>query len=570
MDKFSKTPKGGENYTDIKNRMTEFVYEINAKNKGKNILIVSHNTPIWLMFSGALGLKPDQAINLRHESHDFIKNSEVKELLFAPIPHNHSYELDLHRPYIDDITFDCDCGGKMKRVPEVFDCWFESGSMPFSQAHYPFENLDKFNPDPGLFRKSVGFPAEFIGEGLDQTRGWFYSMLVLSTALFGVSSYKNVVVNGLILASDGKKMSKSLKNYPDPMLVVDKYGADALRYYLLSSPVVKAEDLCFFETGVDEVMKKILMRLENVYSFYEMYSQNTSVPVKNFVPNSSNILDQWILAREFKLISEVTKASDKYELDRAVRPIADFVDDLSTWYLRRSRDRFKSSDQKDKGQAIETTRFILEELAKVIAPVMPFYAEELYQKVKSFDGKESVHLASWPGFYNLSSAEEKVLTDMEEVRKLVTLGLEIRAKANIKVRQPLLKLKVRDLKLAGENLDQYLSLIKDEINVKEVVSDGAITEPVELDLNITAELKEEGNVREFTRAVQELRKQEKLNPSDLVNLKIKTEEKGKILIQKFETEIKKTTLLKNISFEDIDGGIVVKVEDLNFELKINR
>ena len=570
MDKFSKTPKGGENYTDIKNRMTEFIYEINAKNKGKNILIVSHNTPIWLMFSGALGLKPDQAINLRHESHDFIKNSEVKELLFAPIPHNHSYELDLHRPYIDDITFDCDCGGKMKRVPEVFDCWFESGSMPFSQAHYPFENLDKFNPDPGLFRKSVGFPAEFIGEGLDQTRGWFYSMLVLSTALFGVSSYKNVVVNGLILASDGKKMSKSLKNYPDPMLVVDKYGADALRYYLLSSPVVKAEDLCFFETGVDEVMKKILMRLENVYSFYEMYSQNTSVPVKNFVPNSSNILDQWILAREFKLISEVTKASDKYELDRAVRPIADFVDDLSTWYLRRSRDRFKSSDQKDKGQAIETTRFILEELAKVIAPVMPFYAEELYQKVKSFDGKESVHLASWPGFYNLSSAEEKVLTDMEEVRKLVTLGLEIRAKANIKVRQPLLKLKVRDLKLAGENLDQYLSLIKDEINVKEVVSDGAITEPVELDLNITAELKEEGNVREFTRAVQELRKQEKLNPSDLVNLKIKTEEKGKILIQKFETEIKKTTLLKNISFEDIDGGIVVKVEDLNFELKINR
>ncbi|MEI6191312.1 MAG: class I tRNA ligase family protein [bacterium] len=570
MEKFDKTPKGGENYTDIKNRMTSFVYDINSKNKDKNILIISHNTPVWLMFSGVLGLTPNQAVELRHEAHDFIKNSEVKELPFAPIPHNHNYELDLHRPFIDEITFTCDCGGEMKRVPEVFDCWFESGSMPFSQAHYPFENLDKFNPDPGFLRKPIGFPAEFIGEGLDQTRGWFYSMLVLSVALFGKTSYKNVVVNGLILASDGKKMSKSLKNYPDPTLVVDKYGADALRYYLLSSPVVKAEDLCFSETGVDEIMKKILMRLENVYSFYEMYTQNTSVPVKNFTPNSSNVLDQWILARQANLIQEVTKASDKYELDRAVRPIADFVDDLSTWYLRRSRDRFKSDDQKDKGQAIETTRFVLEELAKVIAPSMPFYAEELYQKVKSFDGKESVHLASWPESHNLSGAGEKVLLDMQEIRKVVSLGLEIRSKANIKVRQPLLKLKIKDSKLNGENLGQYFDLIRDEINVKEVISDESISEVVELDLNITPELKEEGMIRELTRGIQELRKQEKLSPSDLVSLKIKTDQKGKSLVQKFEAEVKKTTLLKNIFFDIFDGGTVVKVEDLSFELKINR
>jgi isoleucyl-tRNA synthetase len=458
----------------------------------------------------------------------------------------------------------------MKLVPEVFECWFESGSMPFSQAHYPFENLDKFNPDPGLLRKAVGFPAEFIGEGLDQTRGWFYSMLVLSVALFGKTSYKNVVVNGLVLASDGKKMSKSLKNYPDPMLVVDKYGADALRYYLLSSPIVKAEDLCFSETGVDEVMKKILMRLENVYSLYEMYSQNTSVPVKNFTPNSSNVLDQWILARQANLVQEVTKSSDKYELDRAVRPISDFVDDLSTWYLRRSRDRFKSDDQKDKGQAIETTRFVLEELAKIIAPSMPFYAEELYQKVKSFDGKESVHLASWPESHNLSSAEEKILLDMEEIRKIVSLGLEIRSKSNIKVRQPLLKLKIKDSKLNGENLGQYFDLIKDEINVKEVVSDESISESVELDLNITPELKEEGMIRELTRGIQELRKQEKLNPSDIVTLKIKTDQKGKSLVQKFETEVKKTTLLKNVFFDTFDGGTVVTVEELTFELKISR
>ena len=460
----------------------------------------------------------------------------------------------------------------MKRVPEVFDCWFESGSMPYAQSHYPFENLDKFNPDPGMFRKQVGFPAEFIGEGLDQTRGWFYSMLVLSVALFGESSYKNVVVNGIMLSEDGQKLSKRLKNYPDPMIVVDKYGTDALRYYLLSSPLVKGEDVRFLETGVDEVMKKVIMRLENVYSFYEMYSQNSSVPVKNFTPVTDNVLDLWILARLARLIFEATVATEKYELDRATRPIADFVDDLSTWYLRRSRDRFKSGDKKDKIQAIETTRFVLEQLAKVTAPSMPFYAEILYQKVKSFDGKESVHLSAWPESKKISDSEEKIITDMEEVRKIVTLGLEARSKSNIKVRQPLAKLKVKTekLKTEDENIAKYLELIKDEINIKEVVLDNNITEAVELDVNITPELKEEGNVRELLRAIQELRKTEKLNPSDAISLKVKTGQKGQELIKKFETEIKKTTLLKSISFEEVEGGTKVLVEDMDFELKISR
>jgi len=569
MEKFDKTPKGGENYTEIKNRMTDFLYEINSKHNSKNILIVTHNTPSWLLFSGAFGLTPKQAIEMRHEAHDFIKNSEVKELPFAPIPHNHYFELDLHRPYIDEVILNCKCGGLMKRVPEVFDCWFESGSMPFSQAHYPFENLDKFNPKPGFLRKGVGFPAEFIGEGLDQTRGWFYSMLVLSVALFGKSSYKNVVVNGLALAADGKKMSKSLKNYPDPMLIVDKYGADALRYYLLSSPVVKAEDLCFSEIGVDEVMKKILNRLENVHSFYEMYSQNKSAPVKNFIPVSDNILDQWILARLNQLILEITLATDKYELDRAVRPVLDFVDDLSTWYLRRSRDRFKSAGT-DKTQAIETMRFVLEELAKIIAPSMPFYADELYQKVKSFAGKESVHLASWPELHNLYKNEGKIITDMVEVRKLVSLGLEARSKSNIKVRQPLARLKIKSAKLNGENIKDYLELIKDELNVKEVVVDEAIVEQVELDLNITTELKAEGQYRELSRSIQELRKQEKLSTADVVSLVIKTDQAGKNLVHKFENEIKKTTLLKNISFSDFTGGTAVKIDNLNFEVKISK
>jgi len=607
LEKFTKNMPGGENYLQIRNRMTEFVYDTNIKNKDKNILIIGHRTPIRMMFTGVAGMSLAEAADFGGEGESFIKNSEVKELFFAPIPHNQNYELDLHRPFIDQITFPCAVcqkagmeEGEMKRVTEVFDCWFESGSMPFSQSHYPFENLDKFNPCPNVlgraipaFRKPIGFPAEFIGEGLDQTRGWFYTMLILSVALFGKASYKNVVVNGLILATDGKKMSKSLKNYPDPITVVDKYGADALRYYLLSSPVVKAEDLCFSEVGVDEIVKKVLNRLDNVHSFYAMYSQNTSVPVKNFVPVSENILDQWILARINKLIFEVTIATDKYELDRAVRPIEDFVDDLSTWYLRRSRDRFKSDNVKDKASAIETTRFVLEELAKVIAPVMPFYADELYQKVKSFGGKESVHLDSWPESHKLIKPEEKIIIDMEEIRKIVSLGLEARAKVNIKVRQPLAKLKIKTDKLKIEDIERYSDLIKDEINVKEVIfantskeeacpvvknSDFSTT-GVELDLTMTPALKEEGMVRELTRAIQELRKQEKLSPSDIVSLKIKTDQAGKDLIKRFESEIKKTTLLKNISlsesvsgadFEEIEGGSAIKVDDLNFEIKINK
>ena len=574
-EKFDKTPEGGENHTDAKKRMTECLYDINQKNQGKNILIISHNTPLWLMVSGSLGLTPHQAVELRRERQDFIKNAEFMELNFAPIPHNRNYELDLHRPFIDSVTFPCACGGEMKRIPDVFDCWFESGSMPYGQNHYPFENLDKFNPQANalgkflpFLNKSIGFPAEFIGEGLDQTRGWFYTMLVLSVGVFGTSSFKNVVVNGLALAADGKKMSKSLKNYPDPMLVVHKYGADALRYYLLSSPIVKAEDLCFMESGVDEVLKKVISRLDNVLSFYEMYTENTSAPVKNFVPKSDNVLDQWMLALLNKTIIEVTKSTDKYELDRATRPIADLIDDLSTWYLRRSRDRFKSADVKDKTQAIETTRYVLEQISKLTAPSMPFYAEELYQKVKSLGGKESVHLDEWPTSYPVNEGDTKLLADMTEVRKIVTLGLEARSKSNIKVRQPLAKLSV---KVGQGNFvnqkDQLLALICDEINVKEVVF-AEVVNSVELDLNITPELKAEGQVRELIRAIQELRKQEKLNPGDAVSLKVKTDRVGESLIKKFESEIKRITMIKAFSFGEADNMTEIKIDELALGLKI--
>jgi isoleucyl-tRNA synthetase len=560
-EKFWKKPEGGETHIDVKNRMTEFLYDINDKNEGKNILIVSHNTPIWLMFAGAEGATPEQAVAMRVKQ-AFIENSEIKELFFAPIPHNRNYELDLHRPFIDEVEMTCVCGDKMHRVPEVFDCWFESGSMPYAESHYPFGDLKKFNPEKG-----VGFPADFIAEGLDQTRGWFYSMLVLSVALFGESAYKNVVVNGIVLAEDGQKMSKRLKNYTDPMLLVDKFSADAMRYYLLSSPVIKAQDLYFSDKGVDEVVKKVMMRLQNVYSFFEMYttdSQKADSKDKNI--KTENILDKWIVARLKETATDMTNATERYELDRATWPINDFIEDLSVWYLRRSRDRFKSEDLADKNSAIATTKEIILAISKLIAPSMPFLAEDLYKKIGG--EKLSVHLDSWPDEYvgKLTKEENILLEDMKETRILVSLGLEARAKAGIKVRQPLSKLKVKSVKLEGR--EEYKVLIMDEVNVKEVVFDSGMTDAIELDTNLTPELREEGMMRDIVRSIQELRKLNKLTPGDIVTLLASTDEVGKKFLQKFENEVKKATGLNGIEYVVVEEGNEVVLEGMKFKLKI--
>ncbi len=559
FEKFSKTPEGGENYTQVKNRITEFLYDIDAKHVGKTVLIVSHNTPIWLLFGGAAGMHPTELVKTRTQI-DFIGNSEIRELPFAPIPHNRNYELDMHRPFIDEVVLPCACGGRMKRVSEVFDCWFESGSMPYGEMHYPFENGKLFDP-----KAHKRFPADFIAEGLDQTRGWFYTMLILSVALFGESSYKNVVVNGIVLAEDGQKMSKHLHNYSDPLELVSEYSADALRYYLLSSPVVKAEDLKFANKGVDDVGKKIIMRVQNVYSFFEMYGgfdadMNTSV--------SDNILDRWIVARLKETASEMTRATDAYELDRATRPVADFVDDLSTWYLRRSRDRFKSDDANDRNAAMLTTKAVLMEFAKLIAPSLPFLAEDLYLKITGGMQKESVHLESWPEQFvgTLSEREVQTLELMHETRRIVSLGLEARAKSGIKVRQPLASVRIKSALL--KDSPAYFDLVKDELNVKAISFDVSLATDLELDTTLTKELKEEGIVREIMRAVQELRKAAKLNPGDPAMLSVETDKAGKALIAAFEAEIMKATSLKKVSFEAVSGGETLDADGMSFKLAL--
>ncbi len=555
-ERFIKNVPNGENATEIKNRVMDFLWETNSKYEGKNILIVSHGDPLWLMAAGAVGATPKEAVQMRDRA--YLAPGEVRELQFQIFPHNQNYELDLHKPYIDEVVFSCSCGGRYKRISEVFDCWFESGSMPYAQLHYPFENKEWFDKN---------FPADFIAEGLDQTRGWFYSLMVLSTALFDEPTFNNVVVNGMILAEDGQKMSKRLKNYPDLMYIVEKYGADALRYYLVSSQAVRADDLRFSEKGVEEIYKKVILRIQNVLSFYKLYAKETLISWK--VEPSINVLDVWILARLSSLAEEVEKRLKDYELDRASRPIFDFLDDLSTWYLRRSRERLKSDDVNERATALSTLHNVLNQFSKIIAPFMPFIAEEIYLIVQGSTlndvrlSKESVHLESWPFFGEVlddeTKTKKKIFEEMQIVRTVVSQALDERKKLSIPVRQPLRELKVKNEELKSKV--ELLELIRDEVNVKSVSFDEKIEKDVELDTNITPELKGEGNLRELTRALQDMRKEMNLRPDQKVELLFSGTPDVKRFIDKFDKEIKKIVNVSLIK-ESINDGEEFKIGDL--------
>jgi len=435
---------------------------------------------------------------------------------------NLSGDVDLHKDYLDAVKLKCECGEEMTRIPEVLDCWFESGSMPFAQFHYPFENKEYFKKN---------FPAEFVAEYIAQTRAWFYYCLVISTILFNDIPYKNIVVTGTILAEDGKKMSKHLNNYPDPMDVFEKYGADAVRYYLATSPVMKADDLCFSEKGVDEVVKKVLLILLNVVEFYKLFR---SPAQGGSASGGKNVLDKWILSKIESLKKEITEGYNNYDLNEATRPIAGFVDDLSTWYLRRSRERFKSDN---KQEAVQTLKYVLLELSKIMAPATPFIADYIYKEVGG--EKESVHLEEWPKVEK-KLIDEKLEEKMKQVREICSLALQKRMEAGFKIRQPLNKLQIPKYKLEDELLD----LIRDEINVKEIeFSD--IKEGVVLDTTITDELKEEGLVRDFVRSIQSKRKEMGLTPKDRIKVYYS---ENKDIIEKHAEQIKKQVIAEEIVF----------------------
>ena len=375
-------------------------------------------------------------------------------------------EIDLHKHFVDEILIkNPKTWNTLKRIPEVLDCWFESGSMPYASKHYMWQELEK-NSDclvskDGTFK----FPADFIAEWLDQTRGWFYTLLILWTALFDETPFKNCIVNGIVLAEDWKKMSKSLQNYPAPELIFDKYWADAMRFYLLNSPVVEAQDFRFSEAWVEEVVKKVILPLWNTYYFFTTYAN-----IDNFEPKwltkTENILDKWLLSELNELTLEVTNAFEKYKLNEATRPIVKFMDNLTNWYIRRSRKRFwKSENDWDKLQAYETLYFALVELTKILAPFMPFVSENIF---KNLTWKESVHLEDFP-IYNKNLIDLELNETTDKVQKIINLWLAWRANQKIRVRQPLQSI------TTTQSFEKYYNeIIKEELNVKEVlVVDGS-------------------------------------------------------------------------------------------------
>ena len=371
---------------------------------------------------------------------------------------------DLHKHFIDKIVIKKD-GKTYHRTPEVLDCWFESGSMPYAQQHYMGESSDS-NPQTLKPSNTVAnfFPADFIAEGLDQTRGWFYTLMVLGTCLFDKSPYKNVIVNGLVLAEDGKKMSKRLKNYPDPSKMLDTYGADAIRLYMIYSPVVRAENLKFSENGVKQLMRDLLIPWWNAYSFFVTYANVDGFNDAEVVyPESDNVLDKWIVSSMETLIADVTAAMDAYDLQRSVRPFVKFVEDLTNWYIRRSRRRFwKSTNDGDKLCAYRTLRYVLVQLSKVAAPFTPFIAEEIYTNLKGANDPESVHLCEFPTA-NAAARDLALEKRMAAVQTVVELGRRLRADNDLKVRQPLSAIRV-----AGADVKGLEDLITDELNVKKV------------------------------------------------------------------------------------------------------
>lgn len=467
---------------------------------------------------------------------------------------------DYHRPWVDEITFEID-GEKYTRIDKVLDCWFESGSMPFAQFHYPFENKEKFEKN---------FPGDFIVEYIGQVRAWFYYVHAVNTALFGKNAFKNVITTGVVAGNDGRKMSKSLGNYTDPNELMDQYSADSLRFLLLSSPLLNGEDFALHDKDVSDIARKISM-IWNMYDFFTMYasvdgwefSGKLSDPSKNL----ENPLDLWIVSRVHKLRNEITENMDAYNIPRALEGVLPFLDDASNWFVRRSRRRFwKSEDDGDKTQAYQTLHYVLSYLALLLAPFVPFLAEELWDKMV---GDGSVHLKDWPAAGEIN---EKILAEMAEVRGYVNEALALRAKNGVKIRQPLKEVVIPHV---ASDLKWFVEILQEELNVKGVSyvifekdENGEIlshkpAEKVDFNFEITPELRAEGLMREIIRHIQASRKKAGLNVDDRIELNFSSENEDLSgAFKKFVQEISKEVLAKKAEFsnDELEFSQTVKIE----------
>lgn len=476
---------------------------------------------------------------------------------------------DYHLPQVMDVTFECD-GAEMHHIGKVLDCWFESGSMPFAQFHYPFENKEKFE---------ASFPADFIIEAIDQTRGWFYSLTAVNVALFGKSPWKNLICTGFINAADGKKMSKKLKNYTDPMELMNKTSADSFRFLMLSSPLTNGENFALADKDVMDVARKLGM-IWNMYDFFTMYAEvdgwEFNGDISDPLHDLTNPLDIWIVSRLHQLIIEVERGLNNYNLQDATKPILPFLDDASNWYVRRSRRRFwKSEDDGDKNDAYRTLHYVLVRLSYMLAPFTPFLAEELYHNLTG--DNESIHLKDW---LPAGKIDNSMLRDMNALRTAVNDGLSKRASEGIKVRQPLASAKLINTisqDTSAEVAQFLIDIAKDELNVKsvEIVTDSeseSAQPSVVYDLTITPELKREGLMREIVRHVQSARKQAGLQIDDRIVLNISSDDSEiSQAIDAFADVIKSETLAVELnSVVNESEKYDVKIEGKLVEISLKK
>lgn len=476
---------------------------------------------------------------------------------------------DYHLPQVMGVTFECN-GAEMHHIGKVLDCWFESGSMPFAQFHYPFENKEKFE---------ASFPADFIIEAIDQTRGWFYSLTAVNVALFGKSPWKNLICTGFINAADGKKMSKKLKNYTDPMELMNKTSADSFRFLMLSSPLTNGENFALADKDVMDVARKLGM-IWNMYDFFTMYAEvdgwEFNGDISDPLHDLTNPLDIWIVSRLHQLITEVEQGLDNYNLQDATKPILPFLDDASNWYVRRSRRRFwKSEDDGDKNDAYRTLHYVLVRLSYMLAPFTPFLAEELYHNLTG--DNESIHLKDW---LPAGEIDNSMLRDMNALRTAVNDGLSKRASEGIKVRQPLASVKLINTisqDTPAEVAQFLIDIAKDELNVKsvEIVTDSEFesAQPsVVYDLTITPELKREGLMREIVRHVQSARKQAGLQIDDRIVLSISSDDSEiSQAIDAFADVIKSETLAVELnSVVNESEKYDVKIEGKLVEISLKK
>jgi len=548
---------------------------------------------------------------------------------------------DLHKHFVDEITIPCSCGGTMQRIPEVLDCWFESGAMPYAQNHYPFENKEFFESH---------FPADFISEGLDQTRGWFYTLTILGAALFNRPAFKNCVVNGLVLAEDGKKMSKSLRNYTDPMDVINTFGADALRIFLMHSAVVKADDLRYSDEGVKDVLKSIIIPLWNSYSFFVTYANIDGMKPTMAPENPSNPLDKWILSVSESMVERVSAALDSYDMNRAIDPIVEFIDLLNNWYIRRSRRRFwRSENDSDKAEAYGTLYSVLKKISLVAAPIMPYTTEAIWQNLRLESDPISVHLADYP-LADTKRKDEGLEFKMSVVQHAVSMGRALRYQYNIKVRQPLRSVELvtrnpeekkvllemeeiireelnvknvifrdneedlveyqakanfrvlgkelgKDMKAAAERIEalsqqeiqglldgatlsievngKNVDLTAEKLDIRriekaqvKVLNEGTLT--VGLDMEVTEELAQEGDVRDLVRGIQNLRKESGFEVTDRIKLTLFGSEKLKAAFKAFTDYIAQETLAVSIEWKEVPTMTEVEAGDESWKVALEK